>query len=148
MDLGMARRPPPDPGDGCAASPWTGGSRAAGGGREATLGQLWVQEVADPFVFSFPYRDYRPRSSSPSNSDAVELPPISRSDVATWGSGWEEDFWFLVFGFFFLKTKRVKEEGWSGVFVDTYIFHVFFVSCWYVNFLLVGKKVVVFATTE
>jgi hypothetical protein len=59
------------------------------------------------FVFSFPYRDYPPRSSSPSSSDAVELPPSSRSNVAAWGSGWEEDFWFLFL--FFLKTKRVKE---------------------------------------
>jgi hypothetical protein len=28
MDLGLARRPPPDPEDGRAAAPWTGGGRA------------------------------------------------------------------------------------------------------------------------
>jgi hypothetical protein len=112
----VGRRPPPDPGDGRAAAPWTGGSHAA------TPGQLWVQEVADPFVFSFPYRDYPPRSSSPSSSDVVELPPISRSGVAAWGSGWEEDFWLF---FFFLKTKRVK-EGDDPVFLPTLTFFVFF----------------------
>jgi len=56
--------------------------------------ELRVQEVADPFVFSFPYRDYPPRSYSPLSSDAVELPPISRFGVAAWS-----------------KTKRVKEGG-------------------------------------
>jgi len=75
-------------------------SPVAGGGRAAIPGQLWVQAVRlllpvqglpTTFVFSFEFR--RRGVADPT----VELPPSSRSGVAAWGSGWEEDFLFFFF---------------------------------------------------
>jgi hypothetical protein len=97
MDLGLARRPPPDPGDGCAAAPWTGS------GRVATTGQLWVQEERTGLPTSF---GSVASSSSPASSEAstshekprsgrgvadLGCPAWPRGVVALWLGG------FLVF---------------------------------------------------
>jgi hypothetical protein len=57
MDLGLARRPPPDPRD----------------GRAATLGQLWVQE--EPILPVQGGRDYSPRSASSRRRLLLRFPP-------------------------------------------------------------------------
>jgi hypothetical protein len=54
---------------------------------------------------------------------------VRRGCVGRWLCGWEE-FWFLF---------RVK-GGMIQCFANIYLFCVFFVSCWYVNLLLVGQK--------
>jgi len=73
---------------------------------------LPVQGLPITFVFSFEFR--RRGVADP----AVELPPSSRSGVAAWGNGWEEDFWF-----FFSKDWRKEDDP---VFLPTLIFFVFF----------------------
>jgi hypothetical protein len=110
MDLGLARRPPPDPGDGRVAVSWTGGSRA-GVATRPPLANFGSKKNG---------RDYPP-SSAPSHRPWSCRSRVS--DVATWGSGWE-DFWFLF---------RVKEGGMIRCFAHIYLFWVFFFFLFHVD---------------
>jgi hypothetical protein len=110
-------------------------------GRTATPQRNFVSKKSQ----SFPSRDYPPRSSSPSSSNAVELPirPWSchRSRGPAWGSGWEEDFWFgLVFFFLsFWRLKELRKED-DSVFCQHLLFLCFFCSMLISQLLIGGQK--------
>jgi hypothetical protein len=107
---------------------------------------------------SFPSRDYPPRSAPSRRRLLLRVPTpwscrsgrgaanlgVRRGHVGQWLGGG-----FLVFVFFFLSKDR-KSEGRRMIrcCANTEFFCVFFVPCWSVNFLLVGRNVLVSAGTE